>query len=601
MKSKRWISIVSYLWLVCLVVGLTGCGHASTTPTPVSSTETPTPLPPLCILRSKPENQQASNGFFIDNQVIVMGPKSGVEEILKPAGLGSIDVSLPMDNGSVTTLQTIEDCDLSFLGSLELSEKTEIYPPLADGKKSSQPPFQQVQYSTLIMRLYEISAGTSTTIEEVIGQINTSGKQIHVYADPNYLTDLSGSDSCGEPFSGGGSPFSGGGSPYAGPGIPTGDVSNEFMTQWALSSIDIISSPSAAGPGAGIKIGVFDTSPFGRLSSTEINQTFTVSPSTSTGLTLSLPLFVSDAILAPVGLMSTKDISDHGLFVAGLIHSISSASEIHLIRVLNDDGCGTLNTITSAIFSFSRQMTHDQGNLNNIVINLSLGIHIPDEFARLLHSTKAKWDLLPKDLVTFTTAINTAYSKGAVIVAAAGNDSPGKDLNGVTIPVMPMQYPAAYEVVIGAAASNMEGISSCYSNQGDVAAPGGNGGPNLPSATPVPGSDITCVSRASTWNIPSPSGIPMTCATMKDCPYGLISFSQKVTGAPSLIFWAGTSFSTPLVSGLAALAYEKSRDKNKAYCLVLNGAANHPVSNARGIISISDSLLGDVPKNCGVP
>jgi subtilisin family serine protease len=160
---------------------------------------------------------------------------------------------------------------------------------------------------------------------------------------------------------------------------------------------------------------------------------------------------------------------------------------------------------------------------------------------------------------------------GAIVIAASGNDS---NLNF-------MQLPANYDTVIGVAATNNFGGLSCYSNKGDLAAPGGDGGAI---------NGLPCGPRASTWN-----GGNQPCTDEANCGYVLISLSSGPSG---YILWTGTSFSTPLISGLAALTLERSGGaRGKAICLIENGASVIQTGRSSkdpiigwGIINVDKSL-----------
>ncbi len=123
------------------------------------------------------------------------------------------------------------------------------------------------------------------------------------------------------------------------------------------------------------------------------------------------------------------------------------------------------------------------------VLNLSLGILKPnfspksdDEIAELINQISGINDeatlseiiaiLNDKKIESFEIIMNEVYTRtNVLIVSAAGNDS----VNDSAINGMPMvsNLPAAFDKVIGVAASNMNGNLTCYSNQGDVMAPGG--------------------------------------------------------------------------------------------------------------------------------
>jgi subtilisin family serine protease len=98
-----------------------------------------------------------------------------------------------------------------------------------------------------------------------------------------------------------------------------------------------------------------------------------------------------------------------------------------------------------------------------------------------------------------------------------------------------MEIPANGSSVIGVAASNNERKRGCFSNEGDIAAPGGDG----INSCEVPGRN--------------PDSDEYVC--QEEPGFCLISLVQKPY--PGYAYWVGTSFSTPLVSGLAALMLEK--------------------------------------------
>jgi len=574
----------------------------------------------------------------VDNQVIVIGPKQNIRDVLQiknfkvlndrvgdqPAqtsvgtqlgpvvtsgtvvvttpGLGTATIPTPTSNQ--LTLVLIEDCDMSYLGALSLDNSAKQVPlPQDNTKQPSDSLFTDAQRKNsdnpIVMQLYEIRDSQAAPLPTdsasiatgVISTINNN--QASVFADPNYLVDLSDLGSCGTPFSGGGSPFSGGGSPYAEPGIPSTNVSGEFLNQWALGGGVGGINITATLTGNGIQIGVFDTAPFGVTNAgatapSSVPNPFSAQPTDLTGSNFA----VTDAITNPLDSIGPPaiDIRDHGLFVAGLIHAVAKGSNIELIQVLNDDGCGDLFTIDKAINDFVSQKSDANGKLNKVVLNLSLGVHHPDELAKEKH-TEVEWAKFLKDVASLQTAIGEALHRGGIVVAAAGNDS--ADSAGP----YQMQLPAAIQGVLGVAATNSQGIISCYSNIGDVAAPGGDGGSVTVNNSNGTSTTNPCAPRASTWNIGtnpcnSTAGGP---AAMAQCQYGVISLSwDKTANHPGYIFWVGTSFSTPLVTGLAALAFEsKAGDRVKALCLIQHGAANglspDPIAGW-GLINVANSL-----------
>jgi hypothetical protein len=382
------------------------------------------------------------------------------------------------------------------------------------------------------VHLYQIPDGQ--TVEQVACEVNglrgISLEEYDVSANPNYYISPAG-------WSGGGSPWTQNGE-WAEDGGGWGKAQlTDFRRQWALG-LEGIELLDASGDrmteymGNDVRVAVFDTSPF----ILPVNVTRTIEEIREADPPLKLTVRHHELVPAPncPGRdrqdpridREKQDISNHGLFVAGLVHAVAPHSEIHLIRVLENDGCGDLFTIESAIESFIRETLDDnegtlnEGTLKGTVINLSLGVHQPP---------KPKTFGLPEEVASLKHTVQKAIEHGAVVVAAAGNDS-------YNVPTATsMEIPANGPSVIGVAASNNERKRGCFSNEGDIAAPGGDG----INSCEVPGRN--------------PDSDEYVC--QEEPGFCLISLVHKPN--PGYAYWVGTSFSTPLVSGLAALMLEK--------------------------------------------
>jgi len=550
-------------------------------------------------------NYQATNGFFVDNQVIVIGPEEDVNRVMgdpeKPGQVGTAGVLLNLAEG----------CDLSYLNTREFERVALPSPnqtpqitvsaptqtlqanqtPVVTFSSSSQTlqesnstdselSFTPEQRKSLVMRLYEIPHDNDPT-EFVINKINQAGGDI-VFADPNYTISLldEGAGLCGQPYAGGGSPYAGGGSPYAGggspnagPGISSIDVRDQFMQQWAFEEDGVNLPSSSKYKGRGVKVGVFDTSPF--------RKAYFWIPRT---IKIAIPESLS---LSPRNAMGPDPISNHGLFVSGLIHAIAPKSKIELIRVLNDNGCGNLWEIDTALQDFSSRRSAWTRRLDKVVINLSLGVHIPDpshvdESQNASGSQHVDWDQIIDELdkihaYSFEATLSSAHQMGAVIVAAAGNDS-APSLDEPSANALEMQTPASYSDVIGVAATTLNGDRACYSNKGDIAAPGGNGG--LETVQKPDGAHLNyCAPRAVTWDLsPEPGSTNIAselfCGDMASCDFGVMSLlivpDRSGRWKYDYGLWSGTSFSTAFVSGLAALSFERigSGSPEQVECLI---------------------------------
>ena len=273
-------------------------------------------------------------------------------------------------------------------------------------------------------------------------------------------------------------------------GAPTGSAPNDPLLgrQWGLGQIKASGAWSRGALGAGATIAIVDT-----------------------GVDLNHP-DLKDKLLPGVDLVSNEtctpgaqDLNGHGTHVAGIaaaatnngigVAGTAPAASILPVRVLDSAGSGDAADIGAGI-----RWAADHGAQ---VINLSLGNDIP---------------LI--DVTGLGPAVDYAWSRGAVIVAAAGNST--SPLCG---------YPAATTHAICVAATSSGGFPASYSNlplrlDGGVAvrAPGGDDG--------------TCSPTGDIWSTywPGASG-----ADAEQCaPKGYEPL-------------AGTSMATPFVSGVAAM------------------------------------------------
>jgi len=158
----------------------------------------------------------------------------------------------------------------------------------------------------------------------------------------------------------------------------------------------------------------------------------------------------------------------HGTMVAGVIHLVAPSAKIMPVKAFKSDGTAFTSDILRAIYY--------SVNKGAKVLNMS--------FSRPTPSLEMK------------LALDYAALRGVVTVASAGNEGTSQ-----------LRYPAAYDNVIGVAATTNDDVRSSYSNYGSqlvtAAAPGDGVITTYPWGT-----------FAATW---------------------------------------GTSFSTPMVSGAAAL------------------------------------------------
>ncbi|MEZ4615041.1 MAG: S8 family serine peptidase [Caldilineaceae bacterium] len=157
---------------------------------------------------------------------------------------------------------------------------------------------------------------------------------------------------------------------------------------------------------------------------------------------------------------------------------------------------------------------------------MSIGVHHP---ITATFPTLAVTDTfgLPTEVQSLKQLLRYGYDHGALIVAAAGNDFAfGQDDSPWS------ETPADYDFVISVGGSTNSGTRSCFSNNGDLFAPAGEG---IGDCSGSPSRE--CVN------------------TPTNCIVSTIHDDQGATNG-SFGYWVGSSFAAPQVSGLAALVQE---------------------------------------------
>ncbi|MBI4129718.1 S8 family serine peptidase [Candidatus Roizmanbacteria bacterium] len=244
-----------------------------------------------------------------------------------------------------------------------------------------------------------------------------------------------------------------------------------------------------------------------------------------------------------------NDVAGHGTHIAGIIGALTNNSlgiagtgwgvKIMSVRVLNENGEGNLSDVIRGI--------HWAADHGAKVINMSLGAY--------------EYDMQPQDGIDpkelLQDAVNYAYTtRGAVIVAAAGNCGQGNSANDSDSPcvrkdgsgnvvhtiVNEKSYPAVLDNVVSVGAINQTNGKANFSEYGvdkvDVAAPG-----------------VNITSLFPTIFIPPTPGL---------IPYAAAS---------------GTSQATPHVSAVAALLFaSKSNLANSQVVDLIQNYANTTVS-----------------------
>ncbi|HEX2979248.1 MAG TPA: S8/S53 family peptidase [Anaerolineaceae bacterium] len=222
--------------------------------------------------------------------------------------------------------------------------------------------------------------------------------------------------------------------------------------------------------------------------------------------------------------------SDHGLFVAGIIHTIAPSAHLHLIQVLNDYGIGTLETISAGLNRLATRVSSLP-----LLVNLSLTLSLPLDPKHEHPKYKLNWQHLKQDKL-FASRLTSMlewicshlHRRNAILVAAAGNDWHRRG------PRPKARIPAGFDCVVGVGALNklepgQDPQVAAYSNLSDA---------------PKRAGIITFGGNTSLQNT-------------ADQEKGILGiyigqFPNGQLSTNGWARWAGTSFSTPVVSGVLA-------------------------------------------------
>jgi hypothetical protein len=228
---------------------------------------------------------------------------------------------------------------------------------------------------------------------------------------------------------------------------------------------------------------------------------------------------------------------DHGLFISGIIRDIAPRVRIRLVRILNDFGCCDLYNLFAALTDLEQDLV--SGAIRRLVINLSLAV-LPD-IRRLpyIWFENRTWPsgqlsgairLLSQIEEGLRLLFESLYAHGALIVAAAGNDSEAANKQGKR--PRPPRAPARYSTTMSVTAVNSQYEAARYANAACIAP--------LDAGIATFGGD--------SYGIMGSDGLP-------DAVRGIYIAPTFPGGDPNLSGWAdwsGTSFATPIISALGA-------------------------------------------------
>jgi len=276
---------------------------------------------------------------------------------------------------------------------------------------------------------------------------------------------------------------------------------------------------------------------------------------------------------------------DHGLFVAGIVTDIVwPDTSVHLIRVLNDYGVGDLFSIGHALAALPGRLLGSETprpDEPRLVVNLSLGIDLPIP-ARLLERwlprTAANARALAERLADVSSLLDRLHAnladtvdwlheRGVLVVAATGNDALRADVTRDEPP--PPRFPARYDDVLGVAAMRRDGHTPAdYSNRGDLSSG------SWPGDVATFGGNVVAATAPNTPAVTEADDAVVGIFSRPTLPGGVRNRSGWVR-------WAGTSFSTPIISGVAARLWAADPTLGPTALMALvRSFAHHPHAGA---------------------
>lgn len=226
---------------------------------------------------------------------------------------------------------------------------------------------------------------------------------------------------------------------------------------------------------------------------------------------------------------------DHGLFISGIIRDITPRARIRLVRILNDFGCCDLYNLFAALTDLEQELV--SGSIRRLVINLSLAI-MPD-IRRLPYvwfenrtwpssQLSGAMRLLTQLEEGLRLLFESLYAHGALIVAAAGNDSASATKQGKS--PRPPRAPARYNTTMSVTAVNSQHEAARYANAACIAP--------FDAGIATLGGD--------SYGFADANGLPDAVRGVYIAP----TFPGGEPNASGWADWSGTSFATPIISAL---------------------------------------------------
>lgn len=275
--------------------------------------------------------------------------------------------------------------------------------------------------------------------------------------------------------------------------------------------------------------------------------------------------------LARYTLPNRDAMGDHGLFVAGIIHTLAPHARLNLIEVLNPFGIGDIESLAVGLHGLTQR-----SSTQPLIVNCSLVVNIPQpEEREALAAIDPAWTAITPEQIRRMSwplewMFNVLHDRDVLVIAAAGNDASANHRPAA-------RYPAALNCVIGVGALERDSDLAVYTNIAD---------------SPANQGFVTIGGDAENGKaLPNTGMLGIYVGTF---PSG----KRSTTG---WAWWAGTSFAAPVICGSLTMLLGHGKTSQQAL-QILRDAEGATTAQGEEIFSVQQgNTIRHISSNGLVP